>query len=61
VIQLAKCNRRMSYVTHSTWGKVGRGKYHKRRYNRASRRVAKGNGHPSTLAKVATDIGYAKG
>ena len=51
----------MSDVTHSTWGTAGRGKWHKKQFNRAARRLAKGTGKTRSLARQATEIGYAKG
>ena len=43
-----------------TWGKPGRGKYLKRRYNRAARRAAKGTGKTRAIANAATEVHYGK-
>ena len=43
-----------------TWGKPGRGKFHKRQYNRAARRAAKGTGKTRAVARAASEIAYGK-
>ena len=40
--------------------KVGRGKFYKRAYNKAVRRAAKGTGKEHAVARLTTEIKYAK-
>ena len=55
---MGKTNRPPAYAT--TWGKVGRGKWVKRQYNRAARRAAKGTGKETSVAYWQGEIGYGK-
>ena len=41
-----------------TWGKPGRGKYFKRNYNRAVRRLAKGTGKERSVAGWASELNW---
>jgi hypothetical protein len=43
---------------HPAWGKPGRGKYYKRAYNRAVRRVANGTGKTRAVARWASELNY---
>ena len=40
------------------WGKPGRGKFHKRQYHRAMRRVAKGTGKTKAVAYWASELNW---
>jgi hypothetical protein len=53
---MAKTYRRQTYHHGDTWGKPGKGKHHKRAYNKAMRRAFKGTGKGRTVARLASEL-----
>ena len=49
---------RNTAVYTNPWGKVGRGRYYKRAYNKAVRRAFKGTGKTGAIAYWLTELKY---